>query len=97
MSKNQCYSLLSELTIIAMESVDPRSNTQRLASQQTTSGDLAARVRRLEGAHLNGMETFPLWCTAIVNASVECSADTKFDQLLARSSQVFMQASTMTL
>jgi len=33
-------------------SIAPRSNTQRLVATERIPGDLAARVQRMEGAHL---------------------------------------------
>ena len=48
-------------------SVQPRSNTSKVANDKNISPELAARIQRMEGAHLNGNEAFPLWVAAIVS------------------------------
>jgi uncharacterized MAPEG superfamily protein len=50
-------------------SVQPRSNISKVANNKKISPELAARLQRMEGAHLNGNEVFPLWVAAIVSAS----------------------------
>ena len=54
-------------------SVQPRSNTSKLANNKQISPELAARIQRMEGAHLNGNEAFPLWVAAIVSISLRAS------------------------
>ncbi|KIM86124.1 hypothetical protein PILCRDRAFT_816659 [Piloderma croceum F 1598] len=51
---------------VGYNNMAPRSNTQRLVASERISGDLAARVQRMEGAHLNGFEILPLWCASIL-------------------------------
>jgi len=49
---------------IGYNNVQPRSNLSKLANNKNISSDLAARIQRMEGAHLNGNEAFPLWVAA---------------------------------
>jgi len=35
-------------------------------NNENISQDVAARIQRMEGAHLNGNEAFPLWVAAIL-------------------------------
>lgn len=37
-----------------------------MANNKIIAPDLAARIQRMEGAHLNGNEAFPLWVAAVV-------------------------------
>jgi len=46
--------------------VQPRDNLDRLAAAGGISKDLAARIRRMEGAHINGNESVPLWIGAVL-------------------------------
>ena len=47
-------------------SVQPRANIAKVVNNENISRDVAARIQRMEGAHLNGNEAFPLWVAAIV-------------------------------
>lgn len=49
-------------------SVQPRANIAKVVNNENISRDVAARIQRMEGAHLNGNEAFPLWVAAIVGA-----------------------------
>ncbi|KAF8155905.1 hypothetical protein B0H34DRAFT_771705, partial [Crassisporium funariophilum] len=49
-----------------MHSVQPRSNTARMANEKSISPAMAARIQRMEGAHLNGNEAMPLWFAAVL-------------------------------
>ncbi|KAJ7449411.1 hypothetical protein B0H11DRAFT_1816716 [Mycena galericulata] len=46
--------------------VAPRGNIQRISGDKAIPPELAARIARMEGAHLNGYENFPLWATAVL-------------------------------
>jgi len=61
--------LLKFVTIdrsIGYNNVQPRSNSSKLANNKNVSPELAARILRMEGAHLNGNEVFSLWVAAIL-------------------------------
>ncbi|KAK7008041.1 hypothetical protein R3P38DRAFT_2792137 [Favolaschia claudopus] len=47
-------------------SVQPRSNVGRVAGDDKIPRDVAARIERMEGAHLNGLENFPIWAIAVL-------------------------------
>ncbi|KAJ7223536.1 hypothetical protein GGX14DRAFT_532176 [Mycena pura] len=49
--------------------VQPRANTSRVAADKNVPREVAARIERMEGAHLNGNENFPLWVAAILAAN----------------------------
>ncbi|KAF5379150.1 hypothetical protein D9615_006062 [Tricholomella constricta] len=53
------------LKSIGFNNVAPRGNMARLAEKKV-SPEIAAKAARLEAAHLNGTETFPLWAVAIL-------------------------------
>ncbi|EPQ50930.1 hypothetical protein GLOTRDRAFT_133668 [Gloeophyllum trabeum ATCC 11539] len=46
--------------------MQPRSNTQKMMSDNGVSPEVAKRAARMEGAHLNGNEILPLWIGAVV-------------------------------
>ncbi|KIM86126.1 hypothetical protein PILCRDRAFT_816663 [Piloderma croceum F 1598] len=48
------------------DNVQPRENASRLASAENIPKDLPARIRRMEGAHVNGNENLPLWIGAVL-------------------------------
>jgi len=54
--------------INAFNNVTPRANVARLAEKKVDP-KIAARAARMEGAHLNGNETFPLWAVAVLAAN----------------------------
>jgi len=47
---------------------DPRGNVDRLTSDPSKK-ELHIRASRLEGAHKNGFEIFPIWATAVLAAN----------------------------
>ncbi|KAF7297473.1 hypothetical protein MIND_00981000 [Mycena indigotica] len=47
----------------------PRGNTAQVANDKAVPPAVAARIQRLEGAHYNGMENFPLWASAVLAAN----------------------------
>ncbi|EGO04006.1 hypothetical protein SERLA73DRAFT_175731 [Serpula lacrymans var. lacrymans S7.3] len=51
---------------IGFDNVNPRGNVQRAADSKKLSPELAAKVRRMEAAHMNGNETLPIWIAAIL-------------------------------
>ncbi|KAF8649158.1 hypothetical protein AX16_005956 [Volvariella volvacea WC 439] len=51
--------------LIGYNNVQPRSNTQRIVENKEIPDKVGARVQRMEGAHLNGNEAFPLWTAAV--------------------------------
>ncbi|KZT24838.1 hypothetical protein NEOLEDRAFT_1178919 [Neolentinus lepideus HHB14362 ss-1] len=50
---------------IGYNKVQPRANTQKIGKDAGTSPEVANRVARMEGAHLNGNEILPLWIGAV--------------------------------
>ncbi|KAJ6560008.1 hypothetical protein B0H19DRAFT_1069716 [Mycena capillaripes] len=46
--------------------VQPRRNTSSVVLDKNIPPALAARIERMEGAHWNGNENFPLWIAAIL-------------------------------
>ncbi|KAF8152827.1 hypothetical protein K438DRAFT_1987693 [Mycena galopus ATCC 62051] len=45
--------------------VQPRGNTGRVSSDSKIPPEAAQRIERMEGAHFNGNENFPLWAAAV--------------------------------
>ncbi|KIJ62115.1 hypothetical protein HYDPIDRAFT_42149 [Hydnomerulius pinastri MD-312] len=50
---------------VGYDNVSPRGNVARVRDPDT-----AALVKRMEGAHLNGLETLPLWIAAVLAGTV---------------------------
>ncbi|KAF8069083.1 hypothetical protein FPV67DRAFT_1669114 [Lyophyllum atratum] len=50
------------------DNVEPRANVARLA-QKKVSPEIAGRAARLEAAHMNGNEIYPLWGIAVLAAN----------------------------
>ncbi|KAJ7660867.1 hypothetical protein DFH06DRAFT_1193477 [Mycena polygramma] len=46
--------------------VQPRQNTGRVAGDAKIPPAIAGRIERMEGAHLNGNENFPIWVAAVL-------------------------------
>ncbi|KAJ7857174.1 hypothetical protein B0H13DRAFT_2672802 [Mycena leptocephala] len=46
--------------------VQPRSNTARVTGDTKIPPDIAGRIERMEGAHFNGNENFPIWVAAVL-------------------------------
>ncbi|CAA7267306.1 unnamed protein product [Cyclocybe aegerita] len=52
---------------VGYNNVQPRSNlNQAKTAKDKISPELAARLERMEGAHLNGNEALPLWAAAVL-------------------------------
>ncbi|KAF7763633.1 hypothetical protein Agabi119p4_8170 [Agaricus bisporus var. burnettii] len=51
---------------IGYNNVAPRGNVAKVAENKDVSPALAARIQRMEGAHYNGVENFPLWTAAVL-------------------------------
>ncbi|KAJ7052906.1 hypothetical protein C8F01DRAFT_1032740 [Mycena amicta] len=49
--------------------VQPRANVARVSGDKAVPPEVVARIQRMEGAHLNGMENFPLWAAAVLAAN----------------------------
>ncbi|KIM46799.1 hypothetical protein M413DRAFT_63478, partial [Hebeloma cylindrosporum] len=47
-------------------SVQPRSNIPGLSEKKNISPELAAKLQRLEGAHVNGVENMPFFGLAVL-------------------------------
>ncbi|KAG1748395.1 uncharacterized protein EDB91DRAFT_877914 [Suillus paluster] len=65
---NLAPALLKNATIgmsIGWDNVNPRGNIGRIRD-----AGLAARVDRMDGAHKNAMELFPLWIAAVLAATI---------------------------
>ncbi|TFK72112.1 hypothetical protein BDN72DRAFT_836707 [Pluteus cervinus] len=56
--------------IMGYDNVQPRSNTAKLVEDKKIPPEVAARIERMEGAHLNGNEAFPLWTAAVLAGNV---------------------------
>ncbi|KAF8888584.1 hypothetical protein BD779DRAFT_1611294 [Infundibulicybe gibba] len=52
--------------MMGYNNIQPRSNTDKFVRNKNIHPDIAARAERMEGAHLNGNEAFPLWTAAIL-------------------------------
>ncbi|KAJ7270938.1 hypothetical protein C8J57DRAFT_1320093 [Mycena rebaudengoi] len=48
------------------KNLEPRQNTHRIVQDKAIPPAIAARIQRMEGAHLNGYENFPIWIAAIL-------------------------------
>ncbi|KAJ7701554.1 hypothetical protein B0H17DRAFT_1157745 [Mycena rosella] len=46
--------------------LEPRPTTSRIATDRAIPPAVAARILRMEGAHLNGYENFPIWIAAVL-------------------------------
>ncbi|KAJ7088374.1 hypothetical protein B0H15DRAFT_289361 [Mycena belliarum] len=46
--------------------VQPRGNTSRVATDKAIPAAASARIERMEGAHMNGNENFPIWVAAVL-------------------------------
>ncbi|KAJ3574433.1 hypothetical protein NP233_g1759 [Leucocoprinus birnbaumii] len=55
---------------IGYNNVQPRSNVAHATEHQNIPPQVAAKIQRMEGAHLNGNEAFPLWTSAIIVANI---------------------------
>ncbi|OAX38776.1 hypothetical protein K503DRAFT_134303 [Rhizopogon vinicolor AM-OR11-026] len=65
---NLAPALLRNATIrmsMGWDNVNPRSNIDRV-----TDKELAARAKRMDGAHQNALESFPLWSAAVLAATI---------------------------
>ncbi|KAL5499205.1 hypothetical protein ACEPAH_1723 [Sanghuangporus vaninii] len=51
---------------VGYNNLQPRANTKRIMENPSVPRDVAERVERLEGAHLNGNEILPLWIGAVL-------------------------------
>ncbi|EIW78193.1 hypothetical protein CONPUDRAFT_138585 [Coniophora puteana RWD-64-598 SS2] len=51
------------------DNVNPRQNLERAVTKNKISAEVAARVRRMEGAHANANEALPLWFAAVLAAN----------------------------
>ncbi|KAJ7111278.1 hypothetical protein C8R44DRAFT_799241 [Mycena epipterygia] len=46
--------------------VQPRGNTSRVSGDKAVAPAISGRIERMEGAHLNGNENFPIWVAAVL-------------------------------
>ncbi|KAJ7146108.1 hypothetical protein C8R44DRAFT_863915 [Mycena epipterygia] len=46
--------------------LEPRPTTSKIAADKGIPPAVAARILRMEGAHLNGYENFPIWIAAVL-------------------------------
>ncbi|KIJ91426.1 hypothetical protein K443DRAFT_686054 [Laccaria amethystina LaAM-08-1] len=51
--------------LFAFNNVAPRQNLDRLA-RKDIKPEMLAKLKRMEGAHANGLENFPVWTAAVV-------------------------------
>ncbi|KAF7312890.1 hypothetical protein MKEN_00973400 [Mycena kentingensis (nom. inval.)] len=64
--------ILKSYTIVKVKgfnNVQPRGNVARVKEDKSIPVDVAARIERMEGAHMNGNEAFPLWAAAVLAAN----------------------------
>ncbi|KAJ7038705.1 hypothetical protein C8F04DRAFT_1231874 [Mycena alexandri] len=59
-------SLLNTAVVKGFNNVQPRTNVGRVAADAKIPPAVAARIERMEGAHMNGNENFPLWAAAVL-------------------------------
>ncbi|KAJ6463454.1 hypothetical protein C8R45DRAFT_1025802 [Mycena sanguinolenta] len=50
--------------------VEPRQSTSRIATDKGIPPAIAARILRMEGAHLNGYENLPIWIAAVLAGNI---------------------------
>ncbi|KAJ7270724.1 hypothetical protein B0H12DRAFT_1229208 [Mycena haematopus] len=50
--------------------VEPRQSTSRIATDKGLQPAVAARILRMEGAHLNGYENLPIWIAAVLAGNI---------------------------
>lgn len=55
---------------IGYDNLAPRSNAERLRTTQAVEKAKAARFLRMDGAHQNGNENFPIWIAAVLAGHV---------------------------
>ncbi|KAJ7669063.1 hypothetical protein B0H17DRAFT_208744 [Mycena rosella] len=61
--------MLKSITIArtkGFDNVRPRGNTSRVAADKAVPAAISARIERMEGAHMNGNENFPIWVAAVL-------------------------------
>ncbi|EAU89409.2 hypothetical protein CC1G_07635 [Coprinopsis cinerea okayama7 len=66
-------SVLKFLTIdktTGYNNLQPRSNVAKTKENKNVPSEVADRIARMEAAHLNGNEAFPLWAAAALAAHV---------------------------
>ncbi|PFH48681.1 hypothetical protein AMATHDRAFT_149366 [Amanita thiersii Skay4041] len=61
---------LSINNAIGWKNVQPRSNLGRLQESKKVTAEQVARINRMEGAHMNGIESFPIWVAAVLAGHV---------------------------
>ncbi|KAK7055432.1 hypothetical protein R3P38DRAFT_2760638 [Favolaschia claudopus] len=50
--------------------MEPRQSTSRIAADKVLPANVAARILRMEGAHLNGYENLPIWIAAVLAGNI---------------------------
>ncbi|KAJ7153547.1 hypothetical protein C8R43DRAFT_1002468 [Mycena crocata] len=50
--------------------LEPRATTSRIGTDKGLPPAIAARILRMEGAHLNGYENFPIWVAAVLAGNI---------------------------
>ncbi|KZV97391.1 hypothetical protein EXIGLDRAFT_832944 [Exidia glandulosa HHB12029] len=55
---------------VGYNNLAPRKNIERLEKDPNTDKEFLNRIIRLEGAHQNGLEAFPLWAVAVIAGNV---------------------------
>ncbi|KZV97397.1 hypothetical protein EXIGLDRAFT_764518 [Exidia glandulosa HHB12029] len=63
---NQRFAMILFKTQAGYNNVIPRTNAERLQNDPTVPKDFVETCAKLEGAHKNGLETFPLWVAAVL-------------------------------
>ncbi|KAF5356888.1 hypothetical protein D9756_006732 [Leucocoprinus leucothites] len=58
------------MSITGFNNVYPRANVTEFAQDKRVPPKLAGKIKRMEGAHCNGLEQFPVWTAAILVANL---------------------------
>ncbi|KAJ7607413.1 hypothetical protein FB45DRAFT_1067959 [Roridomyces roridus] len=53
-----------------LNNVAPRTSTAAVTADKNIPPEVAARIMRMEGAHLNGNENFPIWIAAVLAGNI---------------------------
>ncbi|KAF4577446.1 hypothetical protein EYR40_009199 [Pleurotus pulmonarius] len=54
---------------VGYDNTNPRSNLAKSKGSDKLKPDVVAKLQRMEGAHQNGNEAFPLWAAAVITVS----------------------------
>ncbi|KAL4248320.1 Membrane associated eicosanoid/glutathione metabolism-like domain superfamily protein [Pleurotus pulmonarius] len=55
---------------VGYDNTNPRSNLAKSKGSDKLKPDVVAKLQRMEGAHQNGNEAFPLWAAAVITGNM---------------------------